>query len=58
MQMPKVLESDWDDLPEIAKGWAASPVDYDIMKKVANGKKLCAVTWPVSLLWITISVAL
>jgi arylsulfatase A-like enzyme len=28
LQMPPVLESDWDDLPEIAKSWAAGPVDY------------------------------
>ncbi|MFD2863188.1 sulfatase [Mucilaginibacter antarcticus] len=40
MQMPKVLESDWDDLPEIAKGWAASPVDYDIMKKSGKWKEI------------------
>ena len=28
LQMPPVLESDWDDLPEIAKRWAAGPTDY------------------------------
>lgn len=28
LQMPPILESDWDDLPEIAKRWAAGPTDY------------------------------
>ena len=28
LQMPPVLDNDWDDLPEIAKKWAAGPVDY------------------------------
>lgn len=34
LQMPRVLETDWDDLPEIAKRWAAGPLDYyEIIKK-------------------------
>lgn len=34
--MPPVLENDWDDLPDIAKGWAKSPADYEALK--ASGK--------------------
>lgn len=32
LQMPPVLENDWDDLPEIGRRWAAGPVDFEVVK--------------------------
>jgi arylsulfatase A-like enzyme len=40
IQLPPVLEEDWDDLPEIAKNWAASPVDYETLKKSGEWKNI------------------
>ncbi len=40
MQLPKVLESEWDDLPAIAKRWAANPVDYKALKQSGQWKAL------------------
>ncbi|MES2806987.1 MAG: sulfatase [Bacteroidota bacterium] len=40
VQLPPVLDTDWDDLPEIARAWAASPVDYEAMKKSGKWKEI------------------
>ncbi len=40
VQLPKVLESDWDDLPPIAKKWADSPVDYEELKQSGKWKEV------------------
>jgi arylsulfatase A-like enzyme len=40
IQLPTVLEEDWDDLPEIGKKWAASPVDYAALKKSGEWKNI------------------
>jgi Arylsulfatase A and related enzymes len=40
VQLPKVFESDWDDLPEIAKKWAADPVDYEALKNSGKWKEV------------------
>lgn len=36
VELPPVLEADWDDLPPIAKEWAEDPVDFEHLKK--NGQ--------------------
>lgn len=36
--LPKVLESDWDDLPPVAKKWAASPVNFHALKETGQWK--------------------
>lgn len=38
VKMPTVMEDDWNDLPDIAKTWAGSPVDYDALKKSGQWK--------------------
>ncbi len=38
--LPKVLESDWDDLPEIARKWAASPANFEALKQSGQWKSL------------------
>ncbi len=40
VQLPKILENDWDDLPEIAKEWAASPVNFEALKKSGQWKSV------------------
>lgn len=40
VEMPKVLEGDWDDLPPIAKEWAANPVDYEGLKNSGQWKPI------------------
>ena len=38
--LPKVLESDWDDLPPIAKKWASNPVDFEALKQSGQWKSV------------------
>lgn len=40
IEMPKVLESDWDDLPPIAKKWADNPVDFQALKASGHWKPI------------------
>jgi arabinan endo-1,5-alpha-L-arabinosidase len=40
IQLPSVLEGDWDDLPLIAKKWAGEPVDFDALKKSGKWKEV------------------
>ncbi len=38
--MPKVMENGWEDLPAIAKKWAANPVDFEALKKSGGWKPI------------------
>jgi arylsulfatase A-like enzyme len=38
IQLPDMLGNDWDDLPPIAKRWAANPVDFDALKQSGQWK--------------------
>ena len=38
VKLPVVFEDDWNDLPDIAKKWAGSPVDFDALKKSGQWK--------------------
>ena len=40
LQMPKVLEGDLDDVPEIGRKWAEGPVDFHALKKAGKWKPI------------------
>lgn len=40
IQLPKVLDGDWDDLPPIAREWANNPVDFEALKRSGKWKEI------------------
>lgn len=40
IELPKVLDGDWDDLAPIAKKWASNPVDFEALKRSGKWKDI------------------